>query len=253
MGWKASLVIIENPDNFQDERLLLDHLGLTSYEYKEETTLEECIYPRDKSLNIGYYNGSIVIGEGLALTEKMKIDRPADYELKLSSLFPNCEILTVGCHSFSNAHMYSLVKNGKKLRYKHISALEEDDYYEFGNRLKEEEEIYDKAILKDGKPQWQDEDDPEYFYVEHQLMEDFTFKVAKRLLGVEISKGDNDKLLFETPFRKYVRVLTKKEAIIQKSESLFGRLWKKRIVRTAFRFLLFLSFYILYKYLFRNS
>jgi hypothetical protein len=45
MGWKASLIIILNPDNFTDEALLLSKLGLEGFVYSEDTILDECLLP----------------------------------------------------------------------------------------------------------------------------------------------------------------------------------------------------------------
>jgi hypothetical protein len=59
MGWKVSMIIIQNPDNSSNEKLLLEKLGLGNYEYIGDTQLDECIAPLDKSINIGYYNGSL--------------------------------------------------------------------------------------------------------------------------------------------------------------------------------------------------
>lgn len=38
---------------------------------------------------------------------------------------------------------------------------------------------------------------------EDQLMEDFTFGVASRLLGVQISTGEDEELMNQVPFNRY--------------------------------------------------
>ena len=68
MGWKSSLIIIENKENFADESEILNAIGKSEYEFDRELTLDECIYPNDKSINIGYYNGNIIISDNYQLT-----------------------------------------------------------------------------------------------------------------------------------------------------------------------------------------
>lgn len=128
MGWKASLIIIENPDNFRDEHAILDAIGKGNYTAKDKTTLEECIYPNDKSINIGFYNGNIVIGDDYQMTTN-SLERAQDLSLtleekRLVELFPKSEIIIIACHSVVNYHGYSLIQNGQKIRLKTISAEE---------------------------------------------------------------------------------------------------------------------------------
>jgi hypothetical protein len=43
------------------------------------------------------------------------------------------------------------------------------------------------------------------FFYEDQMMEDFTFGVAKRLLGVRIDTEESDLLMEEVVFKKYIK------------------------------------------------
>lgn len=100
--------------------------------------------------------------------------------------------------------MYSLVKGGRKLRYKWIMA--EYPVREFGERLPEEEAVYGFSKVVDGQLLFRStyKETDIYDMTEDQLMEDFAFGVAKRLLGVEISTVEGEELLDETVFHKYV-------------------------------------------------
>jgi len=196
MGWKTSLIIIENKDNFKDEPAILKAIGKSGYEFDRELTLEECIYPNDESINIGYHDGNIIISDDFQITTN-SLERAKDLSLtkdekKLIGLFPNSEILTVACHSVINYHGYSLIKNGTKERLKTISS--DKPRIEFGERITEENKIYKKSYLKDNQNFWKDDDDPEENFTEDQLMEDFTFGVAKRRLGIILHLADIDEM-----------------------------------------------------------
>lgn len=208
MGWKASMIIIENPDNFDDEISLLKAIGMSDFKFKQETTLNECIYPRDKSISIGRYNGNIIINEDYQITTKT-LEKANNLNLtmeeeNLCKLFPNSEIITIACHSVVNYHGYSLIKNGEKLRLKVISS--DTPLTEFGQKLEEEKKLYSASYQKEeGGNFWKDETDPNEEYTEDQLMEDFTFGIANRRLGVYLDQIEGEELMEKVPFNKYVK------------------------------------------------
>ncbi|RYD95971.1 MAG: hypothetical protein EOP50_07235, partial [Sphingobacteriales bacterium] len=187
MGYKASMIIIASPAPDVSDEEVLAALGFADIAFKSETTLEECIYPRDGTLNIGRYNGCLILCDDFRLTVQLERlqdpSAPAAYELALTHLFPDTEILTVACVSTVNAHLYSLVKGGRKLRYKEMNS--DGELSEFGDRLGEEAPLYAQSKIIDGQRMFRgfDNTDTSYEYTEDQLMEDFTFGVAKRLLG----------------------------------------------------------------------
>lgn len=209
MGYKASIITIQNPLPAVTDRVLLDTLGLNRFQYAKETTLEECIYPRDKSINIGEFNNCLIICDDFQLASALERPRSylslCNYEKSLSDLFPSSEILTVACHSVVNYHLYTLVSNEQRIRFKAISS--DDPVVECGDRIKEEEEVYAFSKMIDGKRLFRNpyEEDDNYDFNEDQMMEDFTFGVAARHLGVKISTGDDDELMFNVPFRKYLK------------------------------------------------
>jgi len=208
MGWKASLIIVQRPEPVVSEEELLRRLGFPNYKLAGETTLEECIQPGDSSFNIGYYNGCLVLADDNQLTEALEMgstpEQVVGWEGVLSTLYPESEILTVACHSGVNYHLYSLVKGGRKLRYKKVVWGE--PIVEYGERLAEEEVVYGYSKVLDGQRLFRSsyKQDKVYNMTEDQFKEDFTFGVAKRLLGVELSKEEDEELMFSTPFRKYV-------------------------------------------------
>ncbi|MBL7952646.1 MAG: hypothetical protein JNM62_13110 [Flavobacteriales bacterium] len=206
MGYKASMIIVEKPlPEIGDERLLQE-LGFTSCAPLEPDYLENCMYPRDKSIGIGRFNGCLIITEDYQLTGKLERAKMPGalgaYEQALSRLFPGSEILSVACHSVTNFAFHSLVKDGVKLRYRCISG--DDKPLEHGAPLKEEEPIYARSKMVDGVRMFRGDDEAgsPYEYVEDQLMEDFTFGVAKRLLGVRIDRDEADELN-EVLFQRY--------------------------------------------------
>lgn len=205
MGYKASMIIVEHPRPEIGDEQLLKELGFAHCAAIGTDYIENCMHPKDKSFGIGRFNGRLILTEDYQLTEKLERAKIpgalSDYEQTLSRLFPGSEILSVACHSVTNFAFHSLVKDGVKLRYRCVSG----DYkaIEHGAPLKEEEPIYARSKMIDGVRMFRGEDDSsEYEYVEDQLMEDFTFEVAKRHLGVRIDTDEADQLN-EVEFRKY--------------------------------------------------
>jgi hypothetical protein len=220
------MIIVHRPLREVHEEVLLRHLDLDDLEFQETTNMESCIYPEDKSINIGYYNDNIIICEDYLFTSYLETtDDPmslAPYEQVLTSLFPGSEILTVACHASVNYHLYSLVKNGEKLRFKRIVAS--GPILEYGERLKEEEAIYADSRVIEGKrlfdSRWKHNN--HHTITEDQLMEDFAFGVAERHLGVKISSGEENVLMVGTPFKKFVKT----SSVPMKSGAAFRSWWK---------------------------
>jgi hypothetical protein len=203
MGWKASLVIIENINELKNDWDILKAIGKDGYVFKEEVIFKDCLSPKDRSINIGYYNNNIIIADDYQLTNKF-LDKKTNLDLiteekRLCKLFPTSEIISVACHSVVDYHAYSLIQNSEKVRLKSISV--DDPFIEFGERTIEEEIIYSKSIRKKGANFWKNSEDPSYEYTEEQMMEEFTFGFAARRLGVYLD-DDADELM-DTIFKKY--------------------------------------------------
>jgi hypothetical protein len=204
MGWKVSMIIIENQDQIKHDQTILEAIGKGAYVYDKDWSLEECIRPGDKSISIGYYKDNIIICDDYQITSvsletATNLDLTAA-ELRICTLFPDSEIITAACHSVVNYHGYSLIEKGVKKRLKVISS--ETPKIEFGPRMPEEEKLYESSYQVGEEYFWKDEGDPKDDYTEDQLMEDFTFGIAKRRLGVIIDNDDH--LFWEVKFRKYI-------------------------------------------------
>ena len=207
MGWKTSLIIIENPNDFLDEFSVLKAIGKEDYKLEKEVLFEDVINPRDKSISIGLFNGNIIISDDYQITTK-SLDRAENLdltneEINLCKLFPRSEIVSIACHSVVNYHAYSLIQNGVKKRLKLIST--DTPLTEFGQRTIEEEKLYKSSYQKEGANFWKDESDPDEDFAEEQMMENFTFEFAKRRLGVRIDYAYGDELFESTKFKKYLR------------------------------------------------
>lgn len=205
------MILVKDPPGIVSADVLLESLGFKGYNLAGDITLEECIYPKDKSVSIGHYNGCLIICEDYVLTGEMETtgdarpDQLLKYEQVLTALFPGAEVLTIACHSGVNYHLYALAKDGRRVRYKSISS--DTPLIEWGDRLEEEKMIYEDAMIVDGERRFQSsiKKDGVYEYTEDQLMEDFAFGVAARHLGVRLDTEDADELNFEIIFQQYVR------------------------------------------------
>lgn len=207
MGWKTSLIIIENPDGVKDEFKILEAIGKEKYRFEKKILFKDCLYPKDKSISIGYYNGNIIISDDYQITNQILENANGLYLTKeeklLCGLFPRSEIVTIACHSVVNYHGYSLIQNSEKKRLKTIST--DASLVEFGQRTTEETKVYDLSYQRDGKNFWTDKSDPNIEYSEDQLMEDFVFGIAQRRLGVYIDQSEGDELRETVSFNKYIR------------------------------------------------
>ncbi len=150
--------------------------------------MEDCIYPSDKSVSIGRYNGCLIICDDYLLTTSLESTKTPQNlcsdEQILTELFPQSEILSIACHSVTNYHLYALAKGTARIRYKSLSA--DTPLVEAGNRIEEEMEIYAGSKIINGIRLFKADLDDEqtYEYTEDQLMED-------------------EELMFDTSFRKY--------------------------------------------------
>jgi hypothetical protein len=207
MGWKASVIIVKQPSSTISDEELLKMLGFANVSFSGDTTFEECMYPSDNSISLGYYNDCLIITDDYKLTTSLDLAKNpqslSDYEKVLTQLYPDTEVLTVACHSGTNYHLYSLVKNGQKLRFK--KAISDEPVIEYGDRIEEEEKVYAYSKIIDGQRMFRSQyrNEEVYEYTEDQFMEAFAFGVAKRHLGVMISTDEDEVLMFETPFKKY--------------------------------------------------
>lgn len=204
MGWKASMLIVQNTSGIKTAEEVVQRIDDNYYELAEETTLESCINPHDESINIGFYKDNIILTLDAEYILMSIIDGGGGIENRLNDLCPGGEIMGVFCQSTTNMHGYFLNKDGDRIRHKIVSF--EGPRMEFGERFEEELEIY-KDAKKDenGDDYWQFGDEESARFQENQLMENFTFGVAKRLLGVKLDHTEGEDLMFQVKFKKFVK------------------------------------------------
>lgn len=245
MGWKASLIIIEEKNNTATDEAILKAIGKTNYLANGSSYLEACMYPTDQSISIGRYRGNIIICDGNEVSmhtlENSQGLQLAKEEQALVDLFPKSEILTVACHSVVNFHGYSLIANGVKKRLKLIDS--DTPKIAYGEPLEEEQLLYDTANLQNGSYVWKYEDDPEEELTEDALMEDFTFGVAKRRLGVLLDGEDGDELMETIVFNRYQKSQNAEETNTATSKK---TIWYK----IAIYVLIFIAWRVLKRWLF---
>jgi hypothetical protein len=202
------MVIVSEPSTTISDEELLKKSGFINMRFSGNTTFEECLHPHERSLSIGRYKNCLVINDDYQLSSTLEIlnepQKLSAYEYALTNLYPQSEILTVACHGAVNYHLYSLVKNGKKLRFKRV--VNGEPTIEHGEKIPEEEKIYQYSKIFAGERMFKkmNSANDEYNNTEDDMMEEFTFEVAKRELGITIFAGDNEDLMYKTVFKKYV-------------------------------------------------
>jgi hypothetical protein len=244
MGWKASMILIDSQGNDIPDVDVLKALGVAEFKKDGDWSLEKCIYPRDRSVSIGRINNTIIVCDDLQLVDSSMTPELATYEAMLSKLAAGGEVLSLACLSSVNYHGYSLVKGGNKLRYKQVNT--DGSLSEFGDLVKQEIDIYDQSVERNGKTVWPAslKSDMDVFE-EDQLMEEFTFGMAKRLIGLRIDEEEGADLFFKTPFTKYETIRwdlpdsLEDPKVLNKSKSV--------IVAIALVVLLAISYYIFFR------
>lgn len=234
MGFKISMISIKEPATKISDTVLLQKLGFPDFSLVADTSFDESMYPRDNSINIGTFNKCLIICDDYQLTDSLETsnnpENLSDYEKMLTQIYPDSEILTVACLSGVNYHMYSLVKNGEKIRFKRISHG--TPLIQFGKTIEEEVKVYSYSKIIEGQRRFRStyKEDEIYDNTEDQMMEDFTFGVAKRHLGVMISTSEDD-ILLNTTLKKYShKKVDQHKSQKEKSStsaSWFSRLFKK--------------------------
>jgi hypothetical protein len=216
MGWKASTIIINKPNQVDNEDLLKE-LGFMSLRRIEDEPFEVAINPGNKKVYLGFYRDNLLICTP-DLPMQFFEDSETQVEKILKHKFPNSEICSIILHSTVNLWGYSVIKNGQKIRARAGSA-DDGTFVEFGEPLDEEKELLGKSKLDDkGNRIYLLDDFPEEPFDEDQVGENFVFSICKRYFGEELDSADA--LLFETIFigYKYGKVGTAETNDIKKSQ-----------------------------------
>ena len=204
MGWKTSMLIIQNTSGIKTAEEVIEKVEHDYYELAGETILESCINPHDKSIYIGFYKDNIIVTMDAEYVLMSIIEGGGGIEDRFNDLCPGGEIMGVFCQSTTNMHGYFLNKDGDRVRHKMISF--EGPRMEFGERFEEEIEIYKNAKKdENGIEYWPYGENDSGRYEENQLMENFTFGVTKRLLGVQLDHSEGEDLMSHVKFKKFVK------------------------------------------------
>ena len=204
MGWKASMLIVQNTSGIKTAEEIVQKIDDNYYELAGETTLGSCINPHDESIYIGLYKDNIILTLDAQYILMSIIDGGGGIENRLNELCPEGEVMGVFCQSTTNMHGYFLNKDGDRVRHKIVSF--DGPRMESGDRFEEELEIYKDAKKDENDVDyWQFGDEESDRFEENQLMENFTFGVAKRLLGVKLDHSEGDDLMIQVKFKKFVK------------------------------------------------
>ncbi len=201
MGWKASMIIINSEQTF-DQQELFESLGYFELEKKGSEYFDSIMNPEEDLLYIGKYKGNTIICmQGLPL-ESME-ESLSNAESILSFKFPDTDITTFILHSVVNLWGYSIAKNGKKVRVR-IGSSEGGTMVDFGDMMEEEKELFAQSKLKEnGERIFVLDDMPEEVFAEDQVGENFVFDISRKYFGESLDACDE---LLETKFQGYTFV-----------------------------------------------
>ncbi|MEO8712887.1 MAG: hypothetical protein ABI405_12220 [Parafilimonas sp.] len=199
MGWKAFVIIVNNPLQIDNESLLRE-LGFKNLTKIEDEPFEVAIYPKDNAIYIGNYKDNLLICESNAPMQFFE-DAQTKTEKVLTKQFPISEICSIVLHSVVNLWGYSIIKDGQKIRARAGSA-EDGTFVDIGEPIEEEAELFSKATINEnGVRTYLFEDIDDEPMTEDQVGENFVFAIWKRYFGEELDRADD--LLFETILTGY--------------------------------------------------
>ena len=215
MGWKASMLIVNNPTPVDHQKLLQD-MGFANLNKIEDESFNSVIYPEDGRVYIGTYKGNLIICSNDFAHDDFLKNQEAKAKQVLASAFPSSEICAIALHSGVNLWSYAVMQHGKTLRAR-AGSSEDGTFVEIGEPLEEEKELLSKSTVgKNGKRTYilraEDADDP---YQEDQVGENFVFAVCKRYFGHELDHSDDE--MYDTRLTGYS----------YKKDSDAGGKWKK--------------------------
>jgi hypothetical protein len=172
--------------SFQDAALILKYHPIPTQELLRILILRKTQSKAGNTISFGFFNNNIIICDSDQLTEHLDgyhlpYEGLASWEKILTDCFSESEILSVACASSVNWHMYSLVKNGKKLRYKCV--YHGQNLKEFGSRFEEEESIYARSAIINGERLFKSDFKPNG---EYEYKEDLMFNTVFRKYKQEV-------------------------------------------------------------------
>lgn len=201
MGWKASMIIINSEQTF-DQQELFESLGYFELEKKGSEYFDSIMNPEEDLLYIGKYKGNTIICMQDLPLESMDAAL-SNAESILSLKFPDTDITTFVLHSVVNLWGYSIAKNGKKLRVR-VGSSEGGTMVDFGEMIEEEKELFAQSKLNEnGARVFVFDDMPEEQFKEDQVGENFVFDISRKYFGESLDACDE---LLETKLEGYTFV-----------------------------------------------
>ncbi len=194
MGWKLFAVVVENAQ-YANDLTVLNALGYTSLNKSADLPFEEASYPDEHKLYIGRYKNHLIICSAeLPLHFLGRTQSPT--EARLRRLFPGSDIAAFVLHSAINLWGYAVWEQGKKIRVRAGSA-ESDEIVEAGDPLLEEYKLVSRAFVNEkGQRMYYGAREMDEPLTEHQMGEEFVFRVWARYFGVS-PENDPELMRFE--------------------------------------------------------
>lgn len=189
MGWKASMIIVNNPTSF-DYDLILNKLGFKGYSLYNSKNVGDIFYfYSNNEVYIGEYKNNLIICNWI-LPENLLLDKSTDMEINLLSLFPSSEICVIELVSTVNFWGFKIFKNQKLIRHK-VGDADQGTLIDIGEPLPEELELLNKSFIDDeGNRKYNLEEDEDEPYSEDQVGEEFVFEIVSRYFGQRLDEAD---------------------------------------------------------------
>ena len=193
MAWNKYYIFIKSPSLTTSETILAK-LNLEQFKPKEEVPLHFSNKPQ--TLFTGFYKDSFLIvhpdiafhffGEKQSDTEKLFVDA-----------FPDSEIAVLVENSTVGLYGYAIIDNGKKVRMK--NGCDGEVYYDQGDLLPEEKEIFAKKIFDDETLEEMRSDGMSEEEIQSMINHEASWRVpnllTKRYLGETVNAIDTSKII----------------------------------------------------------
>lgn len=187
MGWKASLIFIDNVQTTNNEQNILSALNQEDFIYTGDASFEEALNAEKDKTYIASLNNVLIIGTAEAPVLFIS-DYLSDFEKTLADYFNNSEICGITLQSNVNHWGYGIIKNNEKIR---VSA---GNYAmpliaDYGTPVEEEHDLLSKVVTKEDGSKVFIINNEEYQY--DMAGENLVFEIAKRYTGHALNSFDN--------------------------------------------------------------
>lgn len=189
MGWKIYLIVITNAANVNTTDVP-KKLGFDNLKPTKEINIHNAQY--ENGISIGKYADKIFIVSS-DLVFKFYDKTPSEFERKISSEFPNSEVVVITINQTSDLYGYNIIKNGKRQRTKSGADLEL--YVDYGEKLPEEIEISKEKLFDDDELKEMKQDyskDELNKVIDQEISFRTTFRLTKRYFGKEFDQTGSD-------------------------------------------------------------